>query len=253
MRVPIVMIPLAVASTLVGCDPPTVDHQGFGDDMFTIADLERAGAGLCTDGAGCPVVGARVAVDDVVVTAVDTYDEDGQGRVGNVWVQDWVTDPAQRAWTGVQLFAPTVIPGRTDLQPGDIVRVVGTLDEFVLLDDAGNPMDTDGTLTEMTEASAQKTGEALPLGPVTIAGTDLGNLSAAEPWEGVLVRVANVQMAGAYDSRGEAETSWGWVIANDLYEIPGLADGTTFAAVTGVVTYFFGFKILPRGPEDVER
>jgi hypothetical protein len=41
-------------------------------------------------------------------------------------------------------------------------------------------------------------------------------------------------------------------VANDLYGIPEVVAGTHFTSISGVVSYFFGFKLLPRGPQDVE-
>lgn len=232
------------------CDPPVGSGSGGEVGRYTVVEVQHASEATCPEGLRCPAVGSRVVIENVVVTATDSYDEDGEGRTGNAWIQDPV--PAGGPWSGVQLFVPTVVPARTRLVPGDVVRVVGTLDEFVLRYDDGSPMDRKGTLTELRDASIQKTGEYLAPAPVTIAGADLGDRLRAEPWEGVLVRVEDVVFTGGYDSYGDATTNWGVEVANDLYEIPGVAAGVRVAALSGVVTYFFGFKVLPRGPEDIE-
>jgi hypothetical protein len=45
-------------------------------------------------------------------------------------------------------------------------------------------------------------------------------------------------------------------LSNELFDLknegPPLATGTEFAAVTGVLTYFYGFKIAPRSAADFE-
>jgi hypothetical protein len=215
---------------------------GGAQQVVTVRQIEN------TSDPAYPGVDARVVVRSVVLTAVDDYDEDGSGRVGGVWVQD----PGGGAWSGVQLYNPVVIPSRTRLVPGDIVDLIGTVDEFVLLNPDGTPMDRNGTLTEIANGSVQKVGETLPSDPVVIPESDLAALASAEPWEGCLVRLANVTMSGPYDRYDELTTAGGVKVANDLYEIPGVAAGTHFTAISGVVTYFFGFKLLPRGPQDVE-
>jgi len=242
---------LVVAVVLAaGCEAPPTDRPGGTDELErSIPELQNAAL------PGHVPPGERVLIRDVVVTAVDDYDEDGAGRTGNVWV----AEPDGGAFGGIQLYVPTVIPSRTRLVPGDIVAVVGTLEEFVLRNPDGSPRDLNGTLTELVRAAVQKTGETLPPEATPVAGAVLADRARAEPWEGVLVRLENVEMAGGYDGNGEAPTTFvldphpPLDVASDLYEIPDVADGTTFRALTGVVTYFFGFKICPRGPQDVER
>ncbi|MBI5488996.1 MAG: hypothetical protein HY905_16800 [Deltaproteobacteria bacterium] len=250
LGLPIRRLPLIVCLLLSSaCDPPAPDRPGGSGSELTIPQVQNPAD------PEYPGAGARVVLDDVVVTAVDGYDEDGSGRVGNVWV----AEPDGGAWSGVQLFDPSVIPSRAFLVPGDIVQAIGTLDEFVLLNPDGSPQDPAGTLTELSGASVQKIGETFPPAATVIPEADLVPLGrdspnpAAEPWEDCLVRLENVEMAGGYDRYGEAPTSLGVSVAGDLYVIPDVAAGTRFRSLTGVVTYFFGFSLMPRGPEDVER
>ena len=46
-------------------------------------------------------------------------------------------------------------------------------------------------------------------------------------------------------------------ISNELYDLlnegPALAQGVKLKSVTGIVTYFYGFKIAPRSPDDFEQ
>jgi hypothetical protein len=256
------LVSALLASTVLAC----ADGRELPPDWDDPACVALALSGLpCSSGGGAqqvvtvrqientsepayPGVDARVVVRNVVLTAVDEFDEDGSGRVGGVWVQD----PGGGAWSGVQLYNPVVIPSRTRLVPGDIVDLIGIVDEFVLLNSDGTPMDRNGTLTEIGAGSVQKVGETLPPAPATIGESELGTLASAEPWEGCLVRIPNVTLSGPYDSRGEAPAAGGFDVADDLYRVPGLAAGVHYAALSGVVTYFFGFKLLPRGPQDVE-
>lgn len=234
---------LVVLSAATSCDPPApVRRGGEGEPEYSIPQLQTV-----TDPA-YPGVEARVLIRDAIVTAVDTYDEDGTGSVGSVWI----AEPAGGAWSGVQLFNPVVIPARVRLAPGDIVEVSGTLSEFVLYNPDGTPMDRDGTETELVGASIQKIGETFPPAPTDVRENDLADLRTAEPWEGCLVRLTNLTLTGGYNRYGEAPTAGGVEIGNELYEIPGAGAGMTIRSLTGVVTYFFGFKVLPRGPEDVE-
>jgi hypothetical protein len=198
------------------------------------------------DGPEYPGDGQRVLIRDVIVSAVDEFDEDGSGRTGNVWI----TEPVVGAWSGVQLYVPVVIPARTNLAPGDIVLVRGTLDEFVLLDDEGVPYPGfDGSVTELGDAAVQKTGETSAPQPIDVPVADLATAEAIEPYEGVLVRIRDVRVTGSYLTIEGTELELG----SDLYAIPDLVDGSAFASLTGIVTYFFNYSLLPRGPADVER
>lgn len=236
-------LPLVALLFVAACDPPPPTRTGGTAGLeYSIIQLQTV-----TD-PDYPGVDARVLIRDAIVTAVDTYDEDGEGSVGSVWIAEPVPGP----WSGVQLFDPVVIPARVRLAPGDIVEVSATLDEFVLLDASGRPMDRDGTETELVDASVQKIGETVPPGPTDIPEAYLADLRQAEPWEGCLVRLTDLTLTGGYDRYGEAPTAGGASIANEMYEIPGAEAGLAIRSLTGVVTYFFGFKILPRGPEDVE-
>ena len=229
---------------LGACEPPDpIRTGGGGETEYSIAVLQTE-----PRHPDYPGVDSRVLIRDAVVTAVDTFDEDGSGSIGNVWI----AEPSGGAWSGIQLFDPVVIPARVRLSPGDIVEVSATLDEFVLYDTAGLPIDRDGTETELVDASVQKIGETVPPGPTDVRVNDLADLRTAEPWEGCLVRVTNVTLAGGYDRYGEAPTTGGIDIAKDMYEIPDARAGLALRSLTGVITYFFGFKIMPRGPEDVE-
>ena len=234
----------AVLLAAAACDPPDpIRTGGGGEPEYPIPLLQTE-----PRDPEYPGVDSRVLIRDAVVTAVDTYDEDGGGSVGNVWI----AEPTPGAWSGIQLFDPVVIPARVHLMPGDIVEVSATLDEFVLLNTDGTPMDRDGTETELVDASVQKIGETVPPGPSDVLEAYLADLRSAEPWEGCLVRLTNITLTGGYDRYGEAATSGGASVANELYAIPDARAGLAIRSLTGVVTYFFGFKIMPRGPEDVE-
>jgi len=235
-------VALALAGT--ACDPPSPMRPGGVDDgELSINVLQNP-----SSDPDPPDENSRVLLRDVVVTAVDDYDEDGEGRIGNVWV----AEPAGGAWSGIQLFDPVVIPSRARLVPGDIVEVTGTFDEYAYLVD-----DTDA-LTELSAASVQKTGETLPPTATVIPESDLTDRGRAEPWEGCLVRIENVDLTGPYDEYGETSTAGGVIIAGDLFEIPGAAAGMHFRSLTGIVTYFrpatflLGVMFLPRGTQDLE-
>ena len=78
-------LPLAshlACALAVACDPVQPDRPGGSGADLTVTQIQNV-----ADPA-YPGVGARVALHDVLVIAVDTYDEDGAGRVGNVWVAE---------------------------------------------------------------------------------------------------------------------------------------------------------------------
>ena len=98
-----------------------------------------------------------------------------------------------------------------------------------------------------------------------ITTADLIGYDNARPFLGMLVTLKNVTLAAAgvnSEGRYTAAINVGPVlatevpyIANELYDIqtegPALDAGTTFASVTGILTYFYSFDIAPRSPADL--
>ena len=106
-----------------------------------------------------------------------------------------------------------------------------------------------------------------PPATTTIDLTELKSYDGARPYIGMLVRVENVTING--DTKADGSHRYCGAInvgasavadvpkiCNELYDIehsgPALSDMKTFKSVTGVVTYFYGFHLVPRSPADFE-
>jgi hypothetical protein len=256
-RIALLLPSLAAAACALDVPPaePTFD-QGQGRPTVTLYQLQDV------DAEGHPDVDTEVRVTNLVVTAVDRYDEDGQGRTGTLFVQEMDGGP----FSGIQMFRPTIQPASEYLLPGDVVEVAGTYVEFELGQINPDNADPAGrTVTQITDGIARKTGEWRAPEPTLVeAPEDLQVDPAAEQWEGVLVEIEDVEASTAPDSRGAffAQGARACVttrdqetcvqIDDDNYGIPGVAAGTRLSRVAGVVTYLYTYKVLPRSALDAE-
>ncbi len=188
--------------------------------------------------------GDQVRIERVVVTAVDKYDS-GDGRTGNVWVQE----PDGGAFSGVMVFAPAILPGGDleSINVGDLVDVTGEIDEFAL--DA----DTSGrTVTEIMNGTVEVLGQADPLQPEVVSVQGLTQDPDAEQWEGVLVRVANVRATDKNSSYNEVTYTGGLVGDDEIWDLFGATTvDTCYSQVTGVMNYFFKYFLMPRSDADI--
>ena len=126
----------------------------------------------------------------------------------------------------------------------------------------------EGTLTYRFDGQPIDPYLLVPAQPTT-PGEDrwapLKGYQAMRPYIGMLVRLENVSITEVNDDErgdffatidigGGIDADETVRISNELYDItgtgPAIAAGRTFASVTGVVTYFYGFKIAPRSPAD---
>jgi hypothetical protein len=216
----------------------------------------------------------QVRLTGQIIVAVDRFDETNDGAVGNIYVQD-VTDPADGAvpYSGLTVFSPSFTPPDLRVFEGDVVDTFGNLIEFL-----GPNSDGFGgcrTLPEIGGAMSLRF-DAAPAVPATIvtAGADSARWDPvkgypnARQWIGMLVRFEGVTIAsdGANDGKGRYTAAidvGGGIsgddvvkISNELFDLegegPALTQGAQFAAVTGVLTYFYGFKIAPRSAADFE-
>jgi hypothetical protein len=204
-----------------------------------------------------------VQVTGTTIVALDKFDETGEGSNGNLYVQDTTQDPP--AFSGVTVFAPSFSPPDLRLAPGDVTDMFGVLQEFLGPSSAGlfgyckTLPEIGGTMTFRFEAG--------PLTPKTIPIEDLKSYATARQWLGMLVRIESVRIAdppanssgrytAALDVGGGIAQPDVPKISNELYDIEGegppLTQGATFSAMSGVITYFYGFKIAPRSPDDFE-
>ncbi len=188
-----------------------------------------------------------VNLENVIVTAIDRYGD----RAGSFWV----AEPAGGAWSGVQVYNyDTTADWFVNLQVGDMVDVQGDKTEYNYEDpETGDPL-FDDPITEIENAIVTYVGTGTEVIPVDIQASDLNEVSTGEQWEGVLVRLSNVRVMDAGDNSGRYEVEFyqSTKAQDDLVDLSSLTGGECLAHITGVVTYFFGYYILPRTASDVE-
>jgi len=150
----------------------------------------------------------------------------------NMWLQD-----SAKAWNGVYVYGVNNSFGT--VAQGDSVEVIGTVDEY-------------NNLTEIKSVSYLNkinSSNTLPT-PVDVTPEQ----AASEAYEGVLVKLNNVECTVADAGFGEFAVSDGTNTINVddfLYKYTP-TQGARYN-ITGVVDYSFGaFKVLPRSANDVE-
>lgn len=187
-------------------------------------------------------LGARVLVEDLVVTARPTRDEYYlEEGYWDVFVQDQGGGP----WSGLRLQTTSAFAGVLDV--GDTVDVVGVVSElsgvyFVQV----RPWATD--LVEVT-------GSAEPPSPPVISTEDLTIDNAdAYPYEAMPVRIEQAIVTDDDACLGEFVLD-GTVRVDDRFA-PGtllpVTDGTMLDDVGGVLIYTFdAFELAPRDANDL--
>lgn len=266
---------------ITGCRPDPEWGSGPDEEWITIYQVQ-----MNHSDDQHPEVGSQVAFRSVVVTAYDTYPEtkfdrlaDGEeylcvetvGYTGGLVVQEVGGGP----YSGISLFNASVVPEHDRLGPGDLVDVRGEYLEFCLAGDDYHPdsycqAPNTERLTQLGGATATRVGEVAAPQPLEVSLQDVSNAQNAEPYEGVLVRI-NQRMqiapcdnpgvnccAGDYDRYGNlcvggrfesGRCNGGIEVTNEFYPVP---TGTRcVSSVTGVLTWFFEYRLSPRGPEDV--
>ncbi len=209
----------------------------------TIPQVQNAAA------TGHVPVGAQVRIEGVLVTAVDTFEENGvgMGRTSDVWI----ADPAGGPWSGVQVVMPSVTTcaGRAMLGRGDTVDVQGTVRE-----DAAATDGSGRTVTQIFAATITCRTSGDGMGPAAAPITDamvLASDAMAEPWEGVVVELSSIDANGATDTMGSQPLRNAPPIDDDLYARMGTRRDH-FDTIRGVFTYEIGrWELLPRAASDV--
>lgn len=230
------------------------------------------------DRAARPAVGTAVDIRYLSVTAVDDFQESATGSIGDIWVQERVMDPSFQGCVphpqggrvcGIQLFAPTFIPAGARPLEGDIVNVSGgRYEEFDCTPCCAPPRPpcrfTNGrTLPELSMTSVERVGSARAPDPVDATLDQI--LANGDAYMGVLVRITDEVEIGATDTRGEIDVAGFEAqqlkISNQLTALVDprspadapqpLAAGTRLRGLTGIVSFFFGPKIIPRSRADL--
>jgi hypothetical protein len=190
----------------------------------TISEIQTTTA---PDGAS-PLDGVLVETSGIVTGVVTNT----SGAVTSFFIQD-----GTGAFSGIYVFGAPAAP----VAMGDDVTVVGRVDEFNSLTE----------IVALVSATVNSSGNPQP------AAENLSAADAAqEEWEGVLVRVADIECMNLPDMTNNFQwlgSSWqGDILVDDL-----MYDSTptvgTFYSVTGVITFTFGeWKVEPRMASDIE-
>jgi len=191
--------------------------------------------------------GDEVVLTSKVVTAVDKYGS----RTGSFWI----SEANGGAWSGVQVYnTDTTSAWWGELRVGDLVTVHGRKMEYSYLDPQTNDPLFDDPLTEIVEASVTRLGSGTPLTPTEIPAADLASVATGEKWEGVLVRLTNVRVSTVRERDGRLEVNlFGSTKAqDDLFDLTSVNEGVCISRLTGVVTYFFNYYLMPRSASDIE-
>lgn len=185
---------------------------------------------------GTVAPGTYVKLEGVTVTSPLTFSGD----------TFFVQEPEGGEYSGLQAFV--MDPAGLDVAPGDVVTLVGTVDEFFDM--------TQIEIVSAAKVTVTGTGAvpapALVADPATIA---FDAAATAEPWEGVLVQIEGVTVTNDALEFGEFEVSGG-VHVDDVFfnmadwTIPAV--DTAFTSITGPLYYSFeAFKIGPRDANDL--
>jgi hypothetical protein len=202
-----------------------------------------------------PGVGSPVELHGVVVTAVDRFG----GRQGGFYVEE----PGGGPYSGVFVFTgnTSAVAG---LEPGDEVSITGAVvDEFALMTDtSGRKLtevaDPTGGMMTITETGTAALPAPMVIDPRTLVDDDTEQ-SEAEKWESVLIQLANVAVTGAPrpvsmtdPTLKEMRITGPFRVGSSLVDLPDtIAVDTCYASMTGVVDYFFDYRLLPRSAADL--
>jgi hypothetical protein len=211
-----------------------------------------------------------VLLGGLTVMAHDQFDETAKGALGNLYVQDTTKDPGE--YQGLTVFGAAYTPPDLRVARGDVLDFFGVLSEFI-----GPSVGAFGGCKTLPEMSGTGTFrfEGSPTPAKVIKLQDILGYANARRYLGMLVTLENVTIAsdpaasddtlptgGRYtaeiDRTGADTTGVDPAdypkISNELYDLknqgPKLAKGTKLKSVTGIVTYFYGFKVAPRAPDD---
>lgn len=209
---------------------------GIVDSAFDYLILPRNAADLERGGLACGALTSTIAavqttpnaevanLSNVVVTGVDNIPEN-KGF--------WAADAAQAAVNaGVYVYmgkTPSSLP-----VVGSVLNIRGSVVEF-------DPTAPGDTLTEISGATIT-TGTGGPLVPLALEATaaQVSNITTGEPYEGVLVKLANVKVTNiaAGDGRVELTDTTGatFLIAGESFVLPAQTLDTCYASVTGVMS-----------------
>ncbi len=242
---------LALATASSACRGSGSGDDDGGDDDVSgdggVPDAAGGGTSIYDIQAEAMPEGTPVILEGVVVTALDAK---GPG----VYVQD----PQGGPFSALFVFRPVNF---TDVAVGDVVSVGGGLKkEFKYVPMTGTP--DDKSMTQLQAADGGqimliKTGTATIAPQIVDALAIAADEDEAEKWESVLIKLENVAVVQAPRVAGSAKEMRVTGPFRVQDRIAPLSIGGTefalndcFVSITGVVNYFYDYKLLPRSEAD---
>lgn len=209
---------------------------------------------------------AAADLRSVVVSAYDTYDEDGTGRVGNLFFQEMSpAEPgATDAWSpcpllrdrnlrvcALSVFSPQLAPSGFRPVAGDMVDVTGGgYTEFTCAP-CGREFENGRFIPQVSNPTITSTGVAPA--PVAIPVTLAELVAHNDTLIGNLVTVTDVSVSSDPDRFNEVSVGMNVKLSFQMFPSTGVTRGTRFRRVTGIAYYFYGVKLIPRTVADIER
>lgn len=142
----------------------------------------------------------------------------------------YVADAAGGEYSGIYMYVPAW-EDRAAFAVGTIVDVQATYVEY------------EG-LSELTYVTVTEVGTGAAPAPVELTEAP----SDWEPYEGVEVKLVNVEITSDRNEYGEMETNYGISIDDFMFDYSA-EQGATFASVTAHVTEYFNYKLNPGSQE----
>ncbi len=238
-----------------GTDPPLpINSNAFGSGR-SVASLINPDLGRL------PAEEENVRVTGVRVVHVDSFDETGNGQIGNVYLQDASSQPGP--YRAVLAFDPVYSPPSYRAIAGDIVDGTAPFQNFPRPSGSGRflPELVAPTLTARFDA----VGGALQ--PALVKLEDFTSYETGKQWLSALVTVENVSVLEVNinpTGRSSVRLNPGPgfepnnlpAINNELFDLANsglsFSPGQRIARVTGLVTLFGNFAIAPRSAGDIE-
>jgi hypothetical protein len=189
-----------------------------------------------SDAGGSAEVGKPVNIEGIVTTERGLYNANA-----------FTIQSGSGFWTGVHCFDNLA---EANVQRGDSVRVAGTVEEYFGLTEVG--------LFGAQAVSILSSGNPVP-GPNVLSASQLPITTAppsqGEPWEGVHVRLEDLEVTLPDDGFGQwqvTDVTGTALIGDDAFYLYNPALGDSLVSVSGIVTYSFSErKLEPRDDADI--